>query len=44
MMNEKEDQIKMNKLRVFSINRIAAIKSRQNIQIKNMNKPTSKTN
>ena len=41
MLNEKEDQKKTNKLRVFSINRIAAIKSRQNIQIKNMKKSKS---
>jgi len=44
MLNEKEDKKKINRLRVFSINKIAAIKSRQNIQIKNMNKKSkSKT-
>jgi len=44
MLNEKEDKNKINRLRVFSINKIAAIKSRQNIQIKNMNKKSkSKT-
>jgi hypothetical protein len=40
---ENEQDKTYDKLRVYSINRIASIKSRQNVQIKKMNQPKKET-